>query len=240
MSENEELKKQEKIENQDTVEQIVEQLEDVDFEKEFEEKKKKSKVKNIIILIVGILLLAAVGFGAYYFISRGTPENVVEDFVLSFNSQDYGKMMSLIDLEGFYALSTTADDEEVDETTNLEKYYTKFDERYEKAKSEEDCKEFVETISEIDTETLTEVFEGLEMTITEIEEPVLIQNTKGLYKISINMDMTAEGETVSDKYSFYVNRSNNEYKIVGGEITESILYIMLMSEYYSSATSTLQ
>lgn len=232
MSENEDVKKQEEI-----IEEYknVEQLDDVDFEKECEEKKKKSKFKNIIILIVGLLAIAVVGFLAYYFISRGTPENVVEDFMISFNSQDYDKMMTLIDLKGFYALSTTADDEEINENTNLEKYYIKFDKRYQEVGNDDDCKEFVETMSKVDTESLKDIFEGLEMTITEIDEPVLIQNTKSLYKVSVNIDMTAEGETVSDKYSFYVNRIGNEYKIVGGEITETILYMMLVNEYYNAS-----
>ena len=230
MSENEDINKQEEI-----IEEYkkVEQLDDVDFEKEKEEKSKNKKVKNIIFLIGIILLLGVVGFGAYYFISRGTPETLIEDFVTNFNNQDFEKVVELVDLQGFYALRTITD-EEVDDSTNIEKYYTKFDERYDAVENEEEYKEFVKQISETDKKYLKEEFEGIEITISDIGEPVLIQNTKGLYKIYVTMKFSINGETASEiKYTFYIDKVKGNYKLVGGDVTELIISCV---EYYSVST----
>lgn len=226
------------VKNEET-EKIVEQLDDVEFEKEQKEKSKKSKKKNIIFLIIGILVIIAIGLSAFFFINKGNPTDIIQDFVTSFNSQDFETTIDMIDIKGYYALATTSEGEEIDENTNYEKFYTKFDERYEKSEKEDDYKELLEVIEEIDAETLKTLFNGMEIKITEIEDPVLIQNTKGLYKISANIDVIYEGETQSDQYNFYVNKEKvnlikSEYKLVGGELPETILYMMFLSEYYSN------
>lgn len=246
MAENEEnVQKEEKVEEvsetketekTEEVEKVVEQLDDVDFEKEVEElkKDKKSKKKNIIFLIIGILAIVAVGVVAFFVINKGNPKAIVQDFVTSFNSQDFESVIGMIDVKGFYALNTTSDGEEVDENTNYEKFYTKFDARYEKAESEEDYKELVKVFDSADKETLKTVFAGMELTITEIKDPVLIQNTKGLYKVTTNIDMTNGEQSESGTYNFYVNKTKGEYKIVGGDIPETLLYMMFLSEYYNA------
>lgn len=241
MAEKEEnVQKEEKVEEINEVKEtenvVVEQLDDVDFEKEVEElkKEKKSKKKNIIFLIIGILVIVAVGVSAFFVINKGNPKAVVQDFVTSFNSQDFETAIGMIDVKGFYALNTTSDGEEVDENTNYEKFYTKFDERYEKAEGEEDYEELLEVFDSADKETLKTVFEGMQLTVTEIKEPVLIQNTKGLYKVTVNIDMTNGEQTESGTYNFYINKTNREYKIVGGEIPETLLYMMFLTEYYSA------
>jgi hypothetical protein len=93
-----------------------------------------------------------------------------------------------------------------------------------------------------DKEALKEVFAGMEFKITEISDPVLIQNTKGLYKISAKVDMTYEGETESAEYDFYVNKVKvnafkSEYKLVGGDVPGTVLYMMFLTEYYNDLYS---
>ena len=223
----------------------VEQLEDVEFEKEEKEKKAKSKKKNIIFLIIGIVLLIAVCVIAFLFINRETPENLIQDFVTNLNAQDFEKVLGTIDIKGYYALNTTYDGEEIDENTNLEKFYTKFDERYAVAGEDKDYKELAEVFEECDKETLKTLFAGMEFKITEMSDPVLIQNTKGLYKITTNIDMTYQGETESAKYDFYVNKVKvnlfkTEYKIVGGDVPGTVLYMMFLSEYYNELYSEVE
>ena len=220
----------------------VEQLEDVEFEKEEKVKKANSKKKNIILLIIGIVVLIGVCAGAFLLINRATPKTVVQDFITNLNAQDFDKVLGAIDVKGYYALNTTYDGEEVDEDTNLEKYYVKFDERYAKVGEEEDCKELISVCEKCDKEALKEVFAGMEFKITEISDPVLIQDTKGLYKVSAKVDMTYEGETESAEYDFYVNKVKvnafkSEYKLVGGDVPGTVLYVMFLTEYYNDLYS---
>lgn len=223
----------------------VEQLDDVEFEKEEKEKKTKFKKKNIILLIVGIVLLIAACVAAFLFINRETPENLVQDFVTNLNAQDFEKVLGVIDIKGYYSLNTTYNGEEVDENTNFEKYYTKFDERYAVAGEDEDYKELLDVFEGCDKENLKTLFEGMEFKITEMSDPVLIQNTKGLYKITTNIDMTYQGETESAEYDFYVNKTKvnlfkTEYKIVGGDVPGTVLYMMFLSEYYNDLYSEME
>ena len=259
MAENDENKKEEMVEEvkveteatketkENTVEETtkVEQLDDVEFEKEEKEKKSKSKKKNIIFLIVGIVLLVAACVGAFLLINRETPENLVQDFVTNLNAQDFEKVLGVIDIKGYYSLNTTYDGEEVSEDTNYEKYYTKFDERYAVAGEDKDYKELLDVFESCDKENLKTLFEGMEFKITEMSDPVLIQNTKGLYKITTKIDMIYQGETESAEYDFYVNKTKvnlfkTEYKIVGGDVPGTVLYMMFLSEYYNDLYSEME
>ncbi len=222
-----------------------EQLEDVEFEKEEKEKKTKSKKKNIILLIVGILLIIGACVAAFLFVNRETPKTLVQDFVLKLNEQDFESVLSMIDIKGYYALNTTSDGEEIDEDTNYEKFYTKFDERYAVVEKEEDYKELAEVFEDCNKDNLKELFAGMEFKITEISDPVLIQNTKGLYKVTAKIDMSFEGQTESEEYSFYVNKQKinffkTEYKIVGGDVPGTVLYMMFLAEYYSELYSGME
>ena len=207
----------------------VEQLEDVDFEKEKEEKNKNKKFKNILILIIGIAVLFIVGICAYFAMGSGNPRIVIEEFLSNVNSSNFDEALANIDLKGMYALITTYEGEQVDENTNYEKYYTKFDTRFENIEKEEGYKEFIELNSIINS-NVKQHFEGVEFKVTAIEDPILIQGTKGLYKIKTNIDMTAQEQTQSIQIDFYLNRTLFSYKIVGGYIPELLISL---NEYYN-------
>ena len=207
----------------------VEQLEDVDFEKEKEEKNKNKKFKNILILIIGIAVLFIVGICAYFAMGSGNPRIVIEEFLSNVNSSNFDEALDNIDLKGMYALITTYEGEQVDENTNYEKYYTKFDTRFENIEKEEGYKEFIELNSIINS-NVKQHFEGVEFKVTAIEDPILIQGTKGLYKIKTNIDMAAQEQTQSIQIDFYLNRTLFSYKIVGGYIPELLISL---NEYYN-------
>lgn len=207
----------------------VEQLDDVDFEKEKMEKPKNKKTKNIIILIIGIIVFIAIGLIAYIAIGMGNPKIVIEDFVSNVNSKKFDEALKYIDLKGMYTLITTYEGEEVDDSTNLEKYYTKFDSRYKEIENNEEYKEFVSLNKTVNDEVKT-FFEDVEFKITEIHDPVLIQNTKGLYKVKTNVDMIYDKQTQSIEIDFYVNKSIFKYQLVGGYIPELLVSI---NEHYN-------
>lgn len=170
-------------------------------------------------------------------VSFNNPKAIVENFISYFNLGMYNEFYDLIDLKGYYALNTTYDGEEVDEDTNYEKFYTKFDIRYAEAGEDEDYLELVEVFETCDKESLKTIFEGMEFKIVKIEEPVLIQDTNGLYKVTTNIDVTYEGETESAEYNFYINAVRKdlgyvEYKIVGGDVPGTVLYMLFLNEYY--------
>lgn len=209
----------------------VEQLEDVDFEKEEQEKKSKGKkVKKVLIILLIILLLSGIGIGAFFIIQKGSPTKVVEDFVGYFNSGDFESMFGTIDLKGFYTVSTLALENE-----NLEPDYTKFDSEYEKLKDTDEAKEIVDMFAEIDKSILKDYYTGYSITLTSVNDPVLIQNTKNLYKITANVDIIDNsGATTSAKVDFYANKVDKEYKIVYGdlpyEMVGSLLTIIMYSQ----------
>lgn len=215
---------------QEQVEEVVtpvEQLDDVEFEKEQEEKKKKnSKVKKILLIILAIVLVAGIGLAIFFIVKMGSPEKTVEDFVGYFNAGEFENVLETMDLKGFYALSILGL-ENSDGTPD----YTKFESEYEKSKDTEECKDFIDTVSKIDVNGIKEYFKGITLNITAMKEPVKIQNTKGVYKISTNIDLlTPDGQTSSDEVVFYVAKIDGKYKIINGELPASIIYAMILLE----------
>lgn len=208
-----------------------EQLDDVEFEKEQEEKKKNGKLKKIILIVVAIILIAGIGLAIFFVLKMGSPEKTVEDFIGYFNSSDFENVIGTMDLKGFYAISilgTESSDGSVD--------YTKFENKYAELKDTDDCKEFVDTFSKIDKSGVKEYFKGYTIKITSMKEPVKIQNTEGLYKLTTNIDLvSSSGETSSDEAVFYVAKIDGKYKIVNGDLPGSIIYAMILLEYQNIA-----
>lgn len=210
-----------------------EQLEDVEFEKEQEAKKEKNgKAKKIILIILAIILIAGIGLAVFFVVKMGSPEKTIEDFVGYFNSGDFENVMGTMDLKGFYAISMLGL-ENSEGTVD----YTKFDSKYAELKDTDDCKDFIDTLSKIDKASVKEYFKGYTLKITSMKEPVKIQNTEALYKITANVDLvSSEGETSSDEAIFYVAKIDGKYKIVNGDLPGSVIYAMILLEYQNIAS----
>jgi len=238
---------------------IPEQLDDEDFEKEKEEEKrlkkerknqkkaekkfisddedgvetkhKKSNKKNIFFILLLIIIIVA-GCGFYYFKyvkneNGSYPEDSIKDLCAFFNSRNWDRVNELIDIKGYYILGIVLEEEE----------YTKFDEAYNNFIEDETYTKFIDRLSEylsLDNEVLTELVSDVKITVNSIENSVKIQNTENLYKIKVNFNVYAQGQSQDMTEDIYVTKVNGEYKIIFGYLPDIILNIYQSGYSYQS------
>lgn len=211
---------------------IPEQLDDSDFEKEkLEEKKARKGKKNefnkkqIVKFFSIIIIIALIGFGVYLYLNpvqkkASAPEQAVKDFCTNFNDKNWKRINELMDFKGYYVLKQVLEEEK----------YTKFDIAYKEIKNDEKYIEFEKNMNILKSNNEEDLnnYSNTQIKINKIEACNLIQGTSTLYKLRVNIGYIYNGQIDNATSVVYVSNASGEYKIVYGELFETLL------DYYKS------
>lgn len=200
-------------------------------------KKRKQRIITIAI-IVAIIVFILVGIAGYLIYAINRPENAIEDFVSYINEEDWNNAMNQIDMQGYMTMSLIDLESQEDSSISYTDYESKYDNVYNEL---EDMGygqiiDILEYGEENNVEILENLFAETSFVVNSIDNVERIGDTR-LYKITVNLTITDDTGTYSDKtetYEMYVAKKDGEYKIVGGTFPAIIYYYYQYNYAYSS------
>lgn len=147
------------------------------------EKKEKGFKKYLPLVIVCVLLVVALGVGLWFLLGNkaDTPEKIAEKYVNAMSEGNADKLMDIMDIKGAYAWKQCNGNTD------------KFVEEYNKV-NDSDVNSYKDEIKKsLDSAMgMLKAFGGVSIKLKNVETPEEL--TKGLYKVTANMEMEAFGQ----------------------------------------------
>ena len=188
---------------------------------------KKYGTMSLIFIII-VICLVVLYFLRLNISKEKKIEKSLSNILVAFNGKDWKEFQDSFDLKSYYILSQVLKEEE----------FTKYDTAYKNLDDKDENYvsrlEAIEECFDVDKEILDALSLDAKVTINNIEACSLIQNTKNLYKLRVNLNYLVDGKSTDQIEVLYMANIDGEYKIVYGEFMDFFLNFYQTAWYYSS------